>query len=408
MALNELEIIGLAIIGGFIAARLFGTFSIPGVAGYVVIGVVLGPSVTNLFPQSSLERVDVVADLALAVVALTIGGELLWDNLRRIAGSVVPIVLLESMGAMAAVTIGVVLLSDNWPLALILGSISAATAPAATVMIIQEQKAAGVMTSTLLAVVGIDDAIALILFAVASAVAKALLADNAELPLDTVFLHAGVSIGGALVLGAAIGLLAAFAIRRIASREGVFTLAIGSLILNAGLANHLHLSALLVNMTFGAVITNITPLSSRRLFDQLSAFSPPLYAAFFVIAGAHLRVDLLPSLGLVGAIYLIARISGKVAGAYTGALLGRAPAEVRNNIGFGLLSQVGVAIGLSLVVAKEFGGEGSMGNDLAITVINVLLGTTIITEIIGPILTRYGLRRSGEVGRAHSSEETNP
>jgi Kef-type K+ transport system membrane component KefB len=406
--LNDLEIIGLAIIGGFIAARLFGTFSIPGVAGYVVIGVVLGPSVTNLFPQTSLDRLDVVADLALAVVALTIGGELLWDNLRRIAGSVVPIVLLESTGAMVAVTFGVVWISGNWPLALILGSISAATAPAATVMIIHEQRAAGVLTSTLLAVVGIDDAIALILFAVASAVAKALLADSAELPLNEVFLHAGGSIGGALAMGAVIGLVAAFAIRRISSREGVFTLALGSLILNAGLANHLHLSALLVNMTFGAVIANITPISSRSLFDQLSAFSPPLFAAFFVIAGAHLRLDLLPSLGLLGAIYLIARIAGKVSGAYLGAVLGQAPPEVRNNIGFGLLSQVGVAIGLSLVVAKEFGGEGAIGNDLAITVINVLLGTTIITEIVGPVLTRYGLRRSGEIGQSHSSEEEKP
>jgi Kef-type K+ transport system membrane component KefB len=209
-------------------------------------------------------------------------------------------------------------------------------------------------------------------------------------------------------MGAVIGLVAAFAIRRISSREGVFTLALGSLILNAGLANHLHLSALLVNMTFGAVIANITPISSRSLFDQLSAFSPPLFAAFFVIAGAHLRLDLLPSLGLLGAIYLIARIAGKVSGAYLGAVLGQAPPEVRNNIGFGLLSQVGVAIGLSLVVAKEFGGEGAIGNDLAITVINVLLGTTIITEIVGPVLTRYGLRRSGEIGQSHSSEEEKP
>jgi Kef-type K+ transport system membrane component KefB len=377
------------------------------VAGYVVLGVVLGPSVTDIFHQEALERLDVVSDLALAVVALTIGGELLWDNLRRIAGSVVPIVLLESTGAMVFVTLGVVWLSDNWPLALILGSISAATAPAATVMIIQEQKAAGTLTSTLLAVVGIDDAIALILFAVAAAVAKALLVNGAALSLGTVFLHAGISIGGALLLGVLIGVPAALAIRRIPSREGVFAIAVGGLILNAGLANQLHLSALLVNMTFGAVIANITPLSSRRLFDQLTGFSGPLFTAFFVIAGAHLRLDLLPSLGFLGAIYLLARLSGKVSGAYLGAVLGRAPPQVRNNIGFGLLSQVGVAIGLSLVVAREFGDQGPIGNNLAITVINVLLGTTIVTEVVGPILTRYGLRRAGEVGKAHSSEEEN-
>jgi Kef-type K+ transport system membrane component KefB len=403
--LNNLEIIGIAVLLGFAVARVTGPLRVPSVAAYVIVGIVLGPSVTDVFHQAALERLDVVADLALGVIAITIGGELQWANIRKIARSVFPIVVLESVGAMIAVSVSVYLLLHDIALALLLGAISSATAPAATVLVIRETRSSGELTSTLLAVVGIDDAIGLTLFAVASAAATALLAGGATFTLGQVALESGYEIGGALLLGTVTGLLCGPWVRRIDARDAVFSLAIGMLILNAGLAEHWHLSALLTNMAFGTVITNITPVSSRRLFDQMAVFAAPLFIAFFVIAGAHLRVDVLPSLGLLGLVYLVARMGGKVTGAYLGAVAARAPAAVRGNIGFGLLSQVGVAIGLSLIVAKRFGGMGHEGADIAVTVINVLLGTTIVTEIVGPVLTRYGLQRAGEAGRAKAVGE---
>jgi len=403
--LNDLEIVGIAVLAGFAVARLSGVLKVPAVAAYVLVGVVLGPSVTEAFGQVSLERLDVIADLALGVIAIIIGGELRWANIRKIARTVFPIALLESLGAMVAVSTAVYLLLGDLPLALILGAISSATAPAATVMVIRETRASGQLTSTLLAVVGIDDAIGLTLFAIASAAAKALLIGGADFTLVQVSWEAGYEIGGALLLGSATGLLCGPWVRRIEARDAVFSLAIGMVIFNAGLATHLHLSALLTNMAFGAMITNITPISSRRLFEQVGVFAAPLFIAFFVIAGAHLRVELLAGLGLLGLVYLAARMGGKVGGAYLGALAARAPAQVRNNIGFGLLSQVGVAIGLSLVVAKEFGAMDGEGAELAVTVINILLGTTFVTEILGPALARYGLQRAGETGRATTAGE---
>jgi Kef-type K+ transport system membrane component KefB len=397
--LNDLEIIGIAVLLGFSVARMSGMLKLPAVAAYVIVGIILGPSVTAVFRQTALERLDMISDLALGVIAITIGGELQWSNIRKIARSVFPIVLLESLGAMLFVSVSVQVLFHNLPLALILGAISSATAPAATIMVIRETRSRGELTSTLLAVVGIDDAIGLTLFALASAAAKALLIGGATFTLTQVATESAYEIGGALLLGTTTGLLCAPWIRRIEARDAVFSLAIGMVIINAGLANHLHLSALLTNMSFGALVTNITPVSSRRLFDQIGVFASPLFIAFFVVAGAHLRVDLLPSLGLLGLVYLIARMGGKVSGAFAGAVIARAPAPVRSNIGFGLLSQVGIAIGLSLVVAQEFGPMNGEGASLALTVINVLLGTTIITEIVGPLLTRYGLQRAGEIGR---------
>ena len=403
--MNDLELIGIAVILGFAVARVSGMLKVPAVAAYVIVGVILGPSVSGVLRSDALGRMDMIADLALGVVAITIGAELQWANIRKIARSVFPIVILESVGAMVAVTLAVLFLVHDLALALILGAISSATAPAATVMVIRETRARGQLTSTLLAVVGIDDAIGLTLFAVAAAAAKALLASGVDFTLSGVLADAGWEIGGALVLGTLTGVLCAPWIRRIDSRDAVFSLAIGMVILNAGLANHLHLSALLTNMAFGTALANITPVSSRRVFDQMGVFAAPLFIAFFVVAGAHLRVDLLPGLGLLGLVYLMARAAGKVSGAWLGAVAAGAPAAVRSNIGFGLLSQVGIAIGLSLVVAQEFGPMGGQGETLALTVINVLLGTTIVTEIVGPVLTRYGLQRAGETGHAEAPGE---
>lgn len=397
--LNALQAVGLAILAGLGVGRLFRFLRVPAVAGYVIIGVILGQSVTGLFPGDLLDRLGVVSDLALGVIAFTIGGELKWANLKRIARSVIPIVLLESTGAMLVVSASVWLLFHDWPTALVLGAISAATAPAATVMVIQEVKAAGVLTSTLLAVVGIDDAIALTLYGVAAALAKALLAQDTLFSMSDVMAAAGHEIGGALVLGVLVGAVVAPWVKRLTTREAVFTLTVGALVAIVGLSQRFGTSSLLANMVFGVVLVNAAPISCRKAFDQMAVASAPLFIAFFVLAGAHLRLDLLPSLGLLGAVYLLARIVGKVGGASLGGLIARAPRAVRRNIGLGLLSQVGIAIGLSLVVAKEFAPYGEAGRALAVTVINILLATTVITEVVGPMLTRYALIRSGEAGK---------
>ncbi|RMD68204.1 MAG: cation:proton antiporter, partial [Gammaproteobacteria bacterium] len=318
----------------------------------------------------------------------------------RIGRSVAFIVLLESTGAMIAVTLCVQLLLHQWPLSLLLGAISAATAPAATVMVIQEMRAGGVLTSTLLAVVGIDDAIALILYGFAAAVAKALLTAEAAFSVSAIAGGAAFEIGGAILLGGLSGVLLARWLRRLESTEALFSVLIGAMLLILGIARQFGLSPLLANMALGIALANTCPMPSERIFNHVSLFAAPLLIAFFVVAGAHLRIDLLFSLGLLSLVYLLARMAGKVSGAFLGAALGGAAPEVRRYIGFGLLSQVGIAIGLSLVVAGEFAPLGEEGRHIALIVINVLLATTVVTEIVGPILTRYALVKAGEAGQA--------
>jgi Kef-type K+ transport system membrane component KefB len=401
--LNGLEVVGAAILLGFAAGRLIGLFSVPAVAGYVMLGVLLGESVFGVVTHAALDRLHVVSDLALGAIAFTIGIELEWRTLRQIGRSVFPIVLLEALGAMVLVTAGIWLLFDDPPLALVLGAIAAATAPAATVMVIREMRAAGALTSTLLAVVGIDDAIALIMYAGAAAAAKSMMDGAADLSLYHVLSVAGYEIGGSLLLGALVGGPLGVVFRRLKSREAVLSLAVGALILIEGVCAHLHLSSLLCAMTFGALVANIAPFPSRNLGERIASLAAPILIGFFVLAGAHLRADLLPALGWLGMLYLLARFAGKLGGAWLGAWVGRAPPHVRNNVGYGLLSQVGIAIGLSLVVAAEFTPLGEEGRHLALTVVNVLLGTTLVTEVVGPILARRALVRSGEVGRMNKA-----
>jgi Kef-type K+ transport system membrane component KefB len=395
---NSLEIVGGVIVLGLLAGRLLGLLRVPSVAGYVVLGVILGESLSGVISHIALEKLHVISELALGAIAFTIGIELEWRTLRQIGRAVFPIVFFEAFGAMTLVATGIWLLFGDSPLALVLGAIAAATAPAATVMVIREARAAGPLTSMLLAVVGIDDAIALIMYAAAAAAAKAMLAGSATPPLSYILSSASYEIAGSIVLGAVIGGILGLIVRRIKSRETVLSLTVGTLILIDGICAQLYLSSLLTAMTFGALMTNIAPFPSRALGEQVASLAAPILIGFFVLAGAHLRADLLPALGWLGVLYLLARFTGKLGGAWLGALIGRTSPAVRKNVGFGLLSQVGIAIGLSLVVAGEFTPLGPAGEKLALTVVNVLLGTTLVTEIVGPILARRALARANEIG----------
>jgi hypothetical protein len=195
-----------------------------------------------------------------------------------------------------------------------------------------------------------------------------------------------------------VGVTLGIFLRKGRSRERVLSLAVGALILIEGICDQYQLSSLLAAMTFGMLMTNIAPFACRTLGELIPALAAPILIGFFVLAGAHLRADLLPALGWLGVLYLLARFAGKLGGAWLGAWVGQTSPKVRNNVGYGLLSQVGIAIGLSLVVAGEFTPLGPAGEALAMTVVNVLLGTTLVTEILGPILTHRALVRAGEAG----------
>lgn len=397
--LNALEVIGLATILGYLAGRISLYFKIPAVAGYVIVGVLMGSSVFNIFSENLLFEVNIISDLALAIIAFIVGSELRLSELFSSGKQFIIIALVESVVTFLFVVIFIATFFKNIPLALLLGAIASATAPAATVMVIKELKASGILTKTILAIVAIDDAFALMLYSFAAALAKVMLFPHENPNFVKILFFASEEVFLSLFLGLIVGIIIVSITRKSVHSENIYIINFGALLFTTGLTNTLGLSPLLTNMTYGIILTNFSILSGKKLIDFVGKISPPIFIAFFVTAGAHLKLNVLFSLWAIVIVFLLSRFAGKIIGSFWGAKIAKSPDIVKNYIGFSLLSQIGVAVGLALIVARDFGGLGNVGQELASVIINVLLGSTIVTEIIGPIMTKYSLTKAGEVNK---------
>ena len=372
---------------------------IPEVTGDVLLGILLGGSVLNLLSADHLTRLGPISTVALGIIAFMIGVELKLDVLKRLGRPIFFIVVFESLGAFILVMVTQILFFPNSVnQALLLGAVAAATAPAATVAVIRQYKAKGPLTSTILAVVGIDDAVALIIYVFASSVVRSSL-EGAHLEVVHILLQAGLSVLISIALGALSAMLFVLLVGKRREND-LIGLGLAAFILAlVGVADMLGVSELLSIMVFGALVTNLSPILSKKTEGIVEYFAPVFVAAFFVLGGAHLDVRLIGQIGLIGLAYFLARSVGKISGGTLGAAIGRAPATIRKYVGFSLLPQVGVALALALSIDKTFNipKYGKAGHDMAVLIINVLLFTTILTEILGPFMTRTVLRKSGEV-----------
>lgn len=357
----------------------------------------LGSSFLNIITLKFVDEFQLLSSLALAFIGFTIGGELAYVNLKELGRSITTIALMESLTAFVLVLAVVLAVTHNVPMALIFGALASATAPAATVDVLWEYKSKGPLTTTLFAVVGMDDGVALVIYGFASATAKALLTGR-ELSAGTMFITPLLAIVGSVALGGAVGIIFSYALRRASSETDQLLLSVGAIFLVSGIAIQLGLSLILTNMVMGVAIINV--VKRRDAFSAIARFSPPFYLIFFILVGARLQVSLIGELGLIGLAYIIFRTSGKSIGAWMGATVSRAPDTVRKYLGFGLLSQAGVAIGLSIEAAQTFRPLGQAGHDLALLAVNVIAGTTFVFQVLGPPLTKLAITKAGEVGQA--------
>lgn len=403
--MNILLAIGIAATIGFIGGKLFNQIKIPAVTGWVVMGVVMGGSVAGIFSQEILSHLEIIADLALGFIAFGIGEELVVSRLKRLGKSIIFMIIFEAFGAFFLVTCVTFGITHKLYEALILGAVSAATAPAATVMVIQELQAKGDLTTAILSIVAVDDAIALILYAFASSLAKIFIAPQAHFSLLSTFIKPAQEVFGALLLGCGIGALIVLLSHWIRSSGDFFVLIVVAILLNIGVSTSLGFSELLANMSLGATIANLSPKALRRISGAWQSSTPVLYIIFFCLAGAHLNIKLVSKIGLLGLAYTGARMAGKSFGASFGAKISNAPGVVQKFVGLSLFPQVGVALALAVVIRRDFGVYGVQGEALANTVINLLLFTTIITETIGPFLTRWSLIKSGEAKLKEAGQE---
>jgi Kef-type K+ transport system membrane component KefB len=403
--LDILSLIGLIIILAFLTSKGVQRIGIPQVVGFILVGVLLGSSFLNVVPLPLVHELGFISEIALALIGFDIGSHLHFSDLRRLGRSILAVLLCEGLGSFLLVASGVYLLTRSLPISLIFGALASATAPAATVDVLAEYRAEGPMTTTLLAVVGLDDALALLLFTFAATIAESVLSGTQGLSLTPIVTLSLKEIGGALLLGIALGLPLQEMLNRLEHEHAAYGFVVGAVIFVAGLANSLGVSLILALMTVGVVIANLrgdNSLYVRRVVERLG---PLIYMLFFALVGARMQVALLPAMGLLGLIYLALRTGGKLGGAWLGGWLGGASPQVRKYLGFGLLSQAGVAIGLCLSIAHRFDQYGPEGVQLGTTAINVITATTFVVQILGPIMLKFAIGRAGEIGKAIPLEE---
>ncbi len=372
---------------------------VPEVTGFVLLGVILGVSAVNLLTPEMLNKFSPISTIALGMIAFTIGIELKVDVIKSLGKSIFSIVLCESLGAFTVVFIVLnYIYHAELNTSLLLGAVASATAPAATVAVIRQYKAKGPLTSTILAVVGLDDAAALIIYVfIEGFVSSRLLGTSIAIP--TMLLSALLAILEAFAIGIVAAIFYVLILKKVKNNDQIMLLLVAFLLGLIGISEYIGVSELLATMAFGAVIVNTSPVLSKKSASIVTNLSPIFITAFFILGGANLNIALIKQIGLLGIFYFFARSIGKTGGASLGAKIGKAPKTVRSLVGFALLPQVGVALALALAINKEFTlpKYGNAGSTMATIVINVLLFTTIITEIVGPLLTRYALKKAGEV-----------
>ena len=407
--LPVLSIIGIMIIFSFYLGKSVKYVKLPSIIGYMFLGLLLGPSFVNLLTDNLQESLNFITDIALSFVALTIGLELKMSSLKKLGKSIILIILMESFAAFIVVFTGIYLLTGDIVLAILFGSVAPASAPAGTVAVIQEYKAKGKLTSALYAVVGFDDGLGIIIFGFALAIAKDILAQESagDGAMLGILLKPVLEILFSFLIGTVAAFLLALLSKRLKNSGDIFILIFGFILLVTGVCQLLHLSIILTNMIIGMVLINTQSRSLiMKMNERIPQLMPLIFILFFTMAGANLHIKALPSLGLIGIIYILGRSIGLMSGAKLGAIIGKADASIRKYLGFGILSQAGVAIGLSLMIKQEFEGLGPIinkvtnfteGDKVGAAIITTVTATSIFFEIIGPILTKYALKKAGEI-----------
>ncbi|MHC5074424.1 MAG: cation:proton antiporter domain-containing protein [Planctomycetota bacterium] len=417
---NLVLLLGAIIFLGTFGSRFAQKFRLPQVVGCVVVGVVLGPEVFNLITRHTVETVEPLTMFALGFIGFMIGGELRADVFKKYGRQFFIILLSQGLGAFllvaltTSVTVWLILpfiqenieivnrLHISIAMGLVFGAIASATAPAATTNVLWEYKTRGPLTAAILAIVALDDALALLLYRIAATGAQAIMGTSSSSVSGTTMILF-LEIVGVAFLGFVAGLVLYFFLKFIRSDEKILGFSIALLALVVGITIYFGIEPILPSMIFGITIANLAKRRSKSIFELVKKFSPPVYTAFFVLAGAHVEFSSMSlCMAVLTAVYIVFRVFGKVIGSGLGARYSKAPKVVQKYLGICLLPQAGVAIGLAILSGQLF---SPFSSELAKIIIIVVMTGTFVIEILGPILVKVGVKRAGEVGLNVTEED---
>jgi NhaP-type Na+/H+ or K+/H+ antiporter len=397
--------IGLLLILGYAAGRMSERFRLPKVSGYILIGIMISPSVTHLLPETFLEEASSLVHLALAIIAFMIGGSLKLETVGKLERSIFSVMLSASEMTFAVVAAGLYFLlpyllsADLFrdgeygylEAALFLGAIGAATAPAAVLAVVHQYRARGPLTSTLLGVVATDDAVALINFTLVVGLVAAL-HGNGEGHFLEVWRDPLASIGMSILLGMAAGWLQGRHIIGLSKENNLMVSTFGVLLALYALVEYYQWDGLLACMAYGMVLVN-TAKQADEIFRIIQHhFEEIVFVLFFIISGATIEQAVISDVFPLALLYVVLRICGKMAGSWIGAKAVGAPENVRKYIGLAQMPQAGVAIGLALTLYHD----PAFAEGVGAVVLNSVIAATVVNELLGPVVLKYVLIKSGE------------
>lgn len=418
---NFLTSLALSLILGLLASRVSKKIGLPAVTAYLVAGIILGPFVLGRLgikgigftTESYIKQFDILSNLALGFIAFTIGNEFRIKDLEKMGKQAITVGILQAVITTLLVDVVLIVLHLIFPnllslqSAIVLGAIAAATAPAATLMVIKQYKATGPLTKLLLMVVALDDAVGLVLFSVSFGIASAI--ESGAISIITVLLEPVLELLFSIILGTLLGVSLNFLERFFHSRSKRLSLVVAFVMLGVGVSMltlnvggvKLSSSLLLTQMIAGTVFCNICS-ASDEIMDRLDRWTAPLLVLFFVLSGSGLDFSIFknPLVLVIGVVYIIARSTGKIGGAYISTKLTHCSKEIQHYLGITLLPQAGVALGMAKEALVFTDGK---------IISNIVLFSVFIYELVGPMLTKISLERAGEINTSErkSSRITN-
>ncbi len=393
-------LIALAIIflAGFLLSRITKLLKLPNVTAYILAGVLIGPCVLDLIPHNVIDNMSFLSDLALGFIAFGVGRFFKKEVLKKTGMKVIFITLCEALLAGSLVTVVSYFLFPNlgFNFAILLGAIATATAPASTMMTINQYKAKGEFVNTLLQVVALDDVVCLLVYSVATAIVSSNTSGYIEilsiiLPILYNFCF--------MIVGFITGLLLP-SLMKGRSKNSQLIVVVGLICVIAGSASLFDISPLLSCMIFGAAYINKT--DDEKIFAEVDAFSPPIMLPFFVMSGMNMDISAFKTIGLVGIVYFMVRLIGKYFGTYLSAKATHSSKEIKKYLGFALAPQAGVAIGLAFL------GERMLPPEIGNTFLTVILCSSVLYELMGPILAKYALFKSKSINLNLNMKEEVP
>jgi len=386
--MSSILAVGLVMLSGVALGHVAAALGVSSVVGYLLAGITLGHAWPGIGGAITPAGTAFAAEMGLSLIAFVVGGELEARRIRSLPRGAVGIAFAQASLCMAAVLAAAAIAGKPPALGLVLGAIAAATAPSTTIMIIRRQKADGPLTRMLLSVVAVDDAVCIMLYAVAVSVARALPVAGASQSVTGV---AGVflwELVGSVMVGVVVGIALGYFVKYARGGDELVVIVVGAVLLASGLGSRMHVSPIISCLVLGATLTNLVT-GSRKLFATIDRFSPPVYVLLFALAGVGCNFRSLADSSMFMFVLLLARVGGKAIGSFMAALAAQTGAAVRLRIGLSLLPQAGLAAGLTVAAGVALPDHRSM-------LASIVVPGILLFEAVGPSLLATCLKKAGE------------